>query len=250
MKTLKFALSILILAVFMSGCSLFGVKINPKSITPSKNIITEQRSVANFTAIDMRTVGNVSITQGAQEALIVKGSDNLLALVKTYVQNGVLVIEEVEDVNFEIADDNNRPSYTITVKDLKSLTVTGLSQVEMGALSTNSLRLAMSGAGGISLARLAVNTLDIVVSGLGHIAVAGNTGHTNIEISGSGDVKAADLQTRTASILIPGLGNATLWVTDELTGTISGGGTVRYYGAPRVSTQIPGLGKFEPLGSK
>jgi hypothetical protein len=39
-------------------------------------------------------------------------------------------------------------------------------------------------------------------------------------------------------------------VTSQLTGNISGGGSVRYYGSPQTNTESAGLGKFESLGNK
>jgi hypothetical protein len=39
-------------------------------------------------------------------------------------------------------------------------------------------------------------------------------------------------------------------VTGQLSGKISGGGSVSYYGEPETSTEVSGLGKFNSLGSK
>ena len=71
-----------------------------------------------------------------------------------------------------------------------------------------------------------------------------------IDISGAGSVNAPDLKIQTANITISGLGGATLWVTDQLTGDISGAGSVSYYGTPQTNTNSSGLGKFKSLGSK
>jgi len=39
-------------------------------------------------------------------------------------------------------------------------------------------------------------------------------------------------------------------VTDELTGDISGAGSVNYYGNPLVKTNSSGLGSFKAMGNK
>jgi hypothetical protein len=63
-------------------------------------------------------------------------------------------------------------------------------------------------------------------------------------------VEAPDLQIQTANVSVSGLGGATLWVTDELSGEISGAGSVSYYGDPQTNTQSSGIGGFKSLGSK
>lgn len=72
----------------------------------------------------------------------------------------------------------------------------------------------------------------------------------DINISGTGSVNAPDLKVKTASISISGLGNATLWVTDLLTGNISGGGSVSYSGEPQTNAISTGIGDLKSLGNK
>ncbi len=98
--------------------------------------------------------------------------------------------------------------------------------------------------------QLAADTTDINVSGLGNVELAGEVSQATITISGAGNVDAPDLKIKTANITIPGLGNATVWVTDHLTGSISGGGNIAYYGNPQTSTSTTGLGTYKALGSK
>jgi hypothetical protein len=207
--------------------------------------------VSGFTGIDMSTFGKVVITQGEDESLTIKGSDNVVPLVKTTVRGGVLAIELDENINpLGVNNAEEVLSFNITVKDMSSLALSGLAEVEMGSLSTSTLTLDMSGAGHVQLSELAVQDVEITVSGLGGIEVTGEATHATIDIPGAGEVDAGDLECQTADVTISGLGTATVWVTDELTGTISGAGNVRYYGDPVTNTQSTGLGQFESLGSK
>ncbi len=63
MKTSFILLPLLMVGLLFSGCSnlvkTFG---NGKTITPSNVIISEPRPVNNFTGVDMRTPGKVSIS--------------------------------------------------------------------------------------------------------------------------------------------------------------------------------------------
>jgi hypothetical protein len=250
MKTIHILLSITVLISAAVACSIGPITSNVKLIEPSNNVITEERPVSGFSGIDMRTFGQVIISQGDTESLTVKGSDNIVPLVKTYVKDGVLVIEMEEEINFTNINEDNVLTFTIAVKDLSSLAISGLGNVEMESLATPKLDIVMSGAGQVVLDKLMADDLEVEVSGLGNVELAGEVPTARIEIPGAGNLNAPDLKIHSATVKIDGLGNATLWVTDSLTGTINGAGNVEYYGDPEVDTQTNGIGQFKSLGSK
>ena len=86
MKTSFILLTILLGTVVLTACGGLGQIGNTRIVTASAVVITEPRSASNFTAIDMRTIGNVNITQGQNESVTVKGSDNVVPLIKTTCQ--------------------------------------------------------------------------------------------------------------------------------------------------------------------
>ena len=160
-------------------------------------------------------------------------------------------IDMDENVNLLLGkDDADLLTFTIALKDLTGLTVSGLADVEMDTLSTTGLDVEMSGAGQFKLEQLDAESVNINLSGLGNVDISGEVTQATIEISGAGSVNAADLRCQMADVNIPGLGGATVWVTERLTGNISGGGSVNYYGSPQVDTETSGLGQFEKLGDK
>jgi len=249
MKTLYKLLSVLLVAAGLAGCGIFSLNPDARSITPSDNIITENREVSGFTGVDMRTFGTITITQGDEEALVVGGSDNLVELIQTSVRDGVLVIE-MENISVETLETDKMLTFDITVKDLDHLTVSGFATVEMQGLETESLSLLMSGAGAIDLTNLELDTISVNLSGVGGVILAGSANHAEIEISGGGEINAGDLKCTTANTNVSGLGTATLWVTENLTGKISGAGSVHYYGDPQTNTSSSRAGSFEALGNK
>jgi hypothetical protein len=246
-----------LLGVLLSGCNRLitingnGVgNDNGRTITPSDEMITDERQVDEFTGIDMRTFGRVFITQGETNSVVLDGSDNLVPLVKTEVRNGMLVIVMEERINIIPNNLQDYLTFKITVRDLNDLVVGGLALVEMEALSTNSLDISKSGAGQIQIEDLAADRVDIDLSGLGNVDISGEVAHATIGLSGAGEIQAANLRCASADVSIPGLGSATVWVTDSLTGQISGGGSVGYFGDPATDTQTTGLGSFRSLGNK
>jgi hypothetical protein len=249
MKTSTIILFLLLAAMLLTGCSVFHLT-GSRVITPSDVVVSETRNVSGFTAIDMRTIGHVILTQGDTESLAISGSDNLVPLVTTSVSSGVLVIDMKEDINITGVDKENVLTFTIVVKDLTSLTVSGLADVELEKFATGNLDIIMSGAGQVKLNQLSAQGVGINVSGLGNVEIGGEVNEATIEIPGAGNVDASNLKAQSANVNISGLGNATVWATGELTGTISGGGDVSYYGDPQTSVNTTGLGNFKPLGNK
>jgi hypothetical protein len=249
MKTRVIYIPLIIIAMLLSSCGLLnaaGVKV----ITPSNVVISENRDVSGFTAIEFSTFGKINIMQGDKESLNISGPDNLVPEITTSVNNGTLIIKTKENISVTSFNSANVLTFTIVVKELTSLSVSGAGDVQIETLSTPSLTFNLSGAGRVQQNQLTTDNLSIMLSGVGGIDITGEATQATIDISGAGSVNAPDLNIQTAKITISGLGGMTIWVTNQLTGDISGAGSVSYYGNPQTNTNSSGLGKFNSLGNK
>lgn len=249
MKSRNVFIALVFLVIFSISCNILtntGVKV----ITPSNVIISENREVSGFTAIEFSTLGKVNIIQGDKESLNISGPDNLVPEVITEVRNGILIIRTKENLNINPLGSDNPLTFTIVAKELTSLSVSGAGDVQIETLSTPSFDITMSGAGKVQQNQITTDNINITLSGLGGIDISGQATQSTINISGAGGVNAPDLKTQNANITISGLGSVTIWVTDQLTGNISGGGSVSYYGNPQVNTTSSGLGSYKSLGEK
>jgi hypothetical protein len=141
-------------------------------------------------------------------------------------------------------------TFTITAREIDTLTISGIGDLEMESLTSPGLVVTVSGGGYIRIDQLVTDDLIIVLSGTGTVELAGEAIQANIEMPGLGDVNMPDLRIHTANVKLAGMGGATLWVTDKLTGEISGAGNVSYYGSPQTDVKTSGLGEFNALGSK
>ena len=250
MKKIFSIFSLIFATLLVMSCNFTFQGKDVKFIEPSSVVVTEERPVSGFHAIEMGTFGEVIITQGDTESLTIKGSDNIVPLVKTTVRGGALVISMEENVNITGMTRDNMLTFTIMVKDLTGLSVSGAGKVSMESLDTSDLDVVMSGAGDVQLGSLKADALDINISGVGNVGAAGEATSAKVNISGAGSFQAPDLKLQTADITISGIGGAEVWVTDSLSGNISGAGGVKYYGSPTVDTTTSGVGNFESLGDK
>ncbi len=249
MKTRNLCISIFLISMLLVSCSILtnaGVKV----ITPSNVNVSENRDVSGFTKIDFSTVGKINVMPGDTESLNISGPDNLVPEITTTVSNGTLIIKNKENITISPLNNQNPLVFTIVVKDLTSLKLSGAGDVQIETLSTPSMDIIMSGAGKVTQNQITTDNLNVTISGLGGIDITGQATQATFDISGAGSVTAPDLKVQTAKITISGVGGVTLWVTDQLTGTISGAGSVSYYGTPQTNTNSSGLGKFNSLGNK
>jgi hypothetical protein len=251
MKKIFKLLPLIALSLPLLGCGgFFNFLGDGRVIKASDTVVSETRETSGFTAVDMRGVGRIILSQGETESLEVSGSDNLVPLVKTSVQAGVLVIEMTEKVIITNPNPANVLTYTIGVKELTALTVSGLGDVEMDGLSASRFDMTISGTGKIDLKGLELEDLDLSLSGMGDVTFSGAAESAAITLSGAGNVNAGGFKLRTARITLSGAGNATLWVTGKLNGEISGAGNVEYYGKPETDVNTTGVGRFKSLGNK
>lgn len=237
----------LVAALTLSACGMNVHISSNKVVTGSGNVVTQEVSVSGFDAVQLDSIGDLTITQGDTESLNIEAEDNILAVLETKVSGKTLVLGSQDNVTLT----PTKPiRYTLTVKDLSSLQLAGLGSVSMDSLKTGQLDLSISGSGNLKLLGLQAETVDVVISGLGSVELTGQASALRLEMDGSGNCRAGELAVRDAEINISGLGNATLWASDSLDIRISGAGNLDYYGSPRVSQEISGLGSIKSLGDK
>ncbi len=236
MKSNILILVIAAAVILLAACGLVIVALVPWSsivsgtlAASSGPVVTKTRTVGDFSVVDFRGVGELTIMQGDAESLTIQAEENILRQIKTEVSNGTLTIR----IQQESANSMNTKRgiyYTLSVKRLDALT--------------------LAGAGNVHVTNIKSDRLAVTLSGVGNLDISGETGQQNVLVSGAGNYQADSLKSRTAQAQVTGLGNATLWVTDTLDATISSVGSINYYGSPQAHKSVTGLGRVTSMGSK
>jgi hypothetical protein len=181
---------------------------------------TDSRSVAAFQNVEVDGAVNLEVTLGAaSHAVEVHGDDNLLSLVETNVVGDRLVIRTRERVDPEVG-----LTARVSAPDLQEIKASGISKVGVGGVSNEALRLELSGAGDIE--------------------AKGKTKKLTLEVSGAGGIDADELQAEKVEIDMSGAGTIDVAEPKELIVRISGAGSVRYGGQPKIQKDISGAGKL------
>ena len=220
------------------------------------DVRTETREVSAFDRVALAGFGDLYITQGEEESLTIEASPEILDRIKTEVEDGKLTIRFVRNWLDWIGDvlatgfAGMRVRYDLTVKELAALAITGAGRVQVANLETDQLALELRGAGQLSIESLDAEQLEIDLSGAGQIKVGGRVTEQTVKITGAGSYDAPDLESQRAKATLTGLGGATVWAVEDLEATIRSVGSVSYYGAPKVSKRITGIGSLNSLGDR
>ena len=243
----QYFLVISVLLLAMAACNFGNFNIQANGLKASGNTVREEIAISGISQVDFSGLGNMTVEQGDEELLVIEADDNIMPNITTEIMGDRLTIGVKKGTSI------NGPvtlRYTLTVKDLSELELSGLGDIEIGRFSTDDLAISISGGGNLDFKGLDVEQLSVALSGLGNVSIAGNCQSQKLKISGGGSYQAGDLKSGTAQVTISGLGGATVWVADELDVTISGGGDVGYYGNPRIRQDISGLGSINHRGDK
>ncbi len=215
---------------------------------------SEVRDVQGFESVALRDFGRLVITQGEEESLTIEAEGDLLKNIVAQVSDGQLMLKVeagwLEKVGHALtAAFIRKPiTYNLVVKKLDGIKVLGGALVEVAEVKTEQLALVLSGAGSIRLRSLAAERLEVDLRGAGKIEVDGRVREQQVTLSGAGVYLASGLDCTDASVLLTGAGNATVRVTETLDVVHRGLGRVGYYGSPKITSKVTGLGTVSSLG--
>jgi len=209
---LRLALALLAVLLLVSACSV---------TKGSGRVVTETREVSGFTKVELSGSGELTIEKTGTESLSISAEDSLLPQLTSDVSGDTLTLGTKPNTSIL----PTKPiTYSLTVKDLTGIAVSGSGSVRVSDLMTNSLTTKISGSGTIT-ASGAVNDQDV-------------------DISGSGRYQAEQMTSKAVRAQISGSGTASVLASDLLDVKISGSGTLTYSGNPQVTQQISGSGKL------
>ena len=168
---LRVALALLAVVLLVTACSV---------TRGSGQLTTESRPVSGFTKVELSGTGELTIEKTGTESLSISAEDNLLPRLTSEVSNGTLSLGT--EPNTTIVP--TKPiTYSLTVKDLNGL--------------------AVSGSGNIQVQNVTTAALSIEISGSGTITAGGAVNDQDLEISGSGRYQAEQLTSKIANVASP-----------------------------------------------
>lgn len=214
---------------------------------------TEKREVSNFNQVALQDIGHLIITQGETEALTIDADEDLLAKIITEVRNGKLYLRLGKDwldrlTSLVTLFENRKIKYYLTLKTITGVQIAGKGSLEAASIQTDHLDLKIDGMGEAQIGALTCQRLDVHIGGTGKVTASGQAAEQAVWIAGMGEYRAPKLEGKKIELRISGQGNATIWAQESLDVFITGIGRVEYYGSPRLSQSIQGMGSIKQIG--
>jgi hypothetical protein len=162
----------LITALLLGACT---------TVRGAAPIITEERAVSGFSAVEVEGSGTLLITQGDSEALTISGEERILPLITSEVRGDTLVIRPRSSFSH-----TSELIYRLTVSELEAVTLNGSGDWTATG-SADALEVWINGSGSFDAPELASRTARVAISGSGDAIVRVNE-TLDARISSSGSV--------------------------------------------------------------
>jgi len=180
---------------------------------------TEDRPVTDFTGVSASGGYRITWSRG-QPALTISVDENLLPLIKTSVEGRTLRIDSDQPLG-----PTREITITISSADLSSVHLSG------------GMRFF---ARGISASRF-----ELSATGASDVAMDGSVTEFDARLTGAGHLNAASLHAQNARLSLVGASDAHVYVTDDLSVSITGAGSLTYAGKPKMLTRsVIGSGRI------
>lgn len=212
MKT-KLISTVLLLTFVLSGCGFWGVRGNGR-------IRDESRKVAEFRKIEAGGAFSINVKVGPATSIKVSAEENLLGYIRTNVKGNTLVIDTKKNIS---------PRKQILIE----ITTPNLSDIEA------------SGANDIEVEGINGTAFNVDLSGAGNIHLIGEIEKLRAELSGAGNINARELNAKEVVVSVSGAASADVYATQYLDASVSGVGSIDYYGNPeKTRTNVSGVGSI------
>lgn len=206
-------------------------------------VVTREIPVAMLNAIVVEGSIDVTVLRGDTQRVEITGQPELIALIKTKVDNGVWEITTTECYSTD-----RGLSVLLTVPMLNSVIVEGSGDViSEEVFNTGKTHLGIHGSGSIAIDTLHEGLLEVVIEGSGSASMHGTCRELDLRSNGSGDLRALGLAANEANVEMEGSGSVEITAISKLDAKLSGSGSLRYKGKPEVSTKLEGSGSVTPL---
>ncbi len=187
--------------------NFFNFSLNFKGVKGSGNMSAEDRNVSGFHGIDVGGVYQVEITAQKEYSVRIEADDNLLPLIQTEVNDGILKIESERRIS-----PKSKIRIIIGAPNIDNLEVSGVASVTLNDIKNEGLTIDSSGAS--------------------KIKITGETAKLTVDVSGATKIDAEALMTDNANIDASGASKILVNVKGNLRADASGASRITYAGTP------------------
>ena len=213
MKTLKLFLPLALAAVVLPAC-------RKDPILGSGNIVTQERGLSAFENVRIQGPVKVNVQYGSSQLVRVRTDAVAVNDVFTTVSNNTLVVDIDDDHNYQ----HISFEVEVVIPVIHRLTHEGVSHSRLEGFQ-------------------GMEALEVIHQGVGDLTLHGSAGTLHITHDGVGDLRGFGFVVDTCHVSQSGAGDIEVHVLEQLSGSLSGVGSLYYQGSPQVSVLDNGVGQ-------
>lgn len=256
--------NILFVGMFLLSSMLFASCIGScfNCIDGSGAIVTQNRERATVNGFVIKGSSDVFLTQGPEQSIIVETDDNIIEKVKTYEEDGLLIIETgdmvcptklniyltLENINDIIIKGSGNVKFMSNVKtgDIK-IKINGSGDIQAKSLYAYNSLFKINGSGNIRVEMIETENLESDINGSGDIkALEGSAKNSIFDIAGSGNIDFYNVKSENVKAESSGSGNIKSWAEQKMEAKTAGSGDIYYKGSPEATSfKVRGSGKIK-----
>ncbi|MBQ1765419.1 MAG: DUF2807 domain-containing protein [Aquincola sp.] len=204
----------------------------------------QHRYLGGFDRVELNTAAKVVIRRGDADAIVVDATPAQLPLIGTQVENDTLKVVDQPGIEGPPAQ------VLITLRQLRALAASGVTQVTTDGLAARELSITGGGASALTLRQLHVSRLRVALGGGSQLLLTGRTRELNAQLGGQAGLDAADFDVEEAMVQGGGRSHATVSVRQSLNVAIAGASVVSYYGSVQPTVAIGAQATLRALGKR
>ena len=204
----------------------------------------QHRHLGVFDRVELRPAAKVIIRQGEENAIVVDATPAQLPLIGTRVENDTLKVVD------EPGAEGPPAQVLITLRQLRALAASGVTQVMAEGLAARELSITGGGASAMTLRQLDVSRLRVALGGGSQLLLTGRTRELTAQLGGNAALDAADFDVEEAMVQGGGKSQATVSVRQSLNVAIAGAAVVSYYGSVQPTVAIGAQATLRALGKR
>ncbi|MEM6686650.1 MAG: head GIN domain-containing protein [Bacteroidota bacterium] len=224
MITIARIIAIAILSILMSSCNFnFG-----SGIKGNRNVVTEERDAEErFTTIKASEGLDVYITQSETASIEVEADENVISLIATDINNGVLKIHTEKNIGRCKSKKVHVSLPTIN----KIISTSGADVYTTETITAKNLEVKSNSGADVKL-EVEAQSVSCSTSSGADIRISGNADSLEANANSGSDINAKDLVVKECNASASSGADVTVYVTEKLVASSSSGGDVDYYGNP------------------
>ncbi len=204
----------------------------------------EDRPVRNVRHVVLSDIGRLVVRQGEIESLQVESDRQMLPNISSVMNGDTLELGMSRSWSERIANSFTlrHVTYHLTVKNLESVDLKGISNLEISGFEGRSLEVSTRGHISVKMEGINVRKLTCKFHWATNALLSGEAAQQEVILSGSSKYRAPNLVSQQGTFVLSDTAQAEVNVEKKIVVETSGEGFLQYKGNPKVVTKGRGGG--------